>query len=150
MQVILLTDVKKVGQRGTVVTVADGYAMNVLFPKKLATPATPENLKKVERETLAAKGKHDMSEALAKKALSDIGGKTIILLVKANDAGGLFQAIHEKQILEAIEKETGISLPESALALSEAIKKTGTYSVPVSLHGHKANVSVSVQTQRAA
>ena len=47
MQVILLTDVKKVGQRGTVITVADGYAMNVLFPKKLATPATPENLKKI-------------------------------------------------------------------------------------------------------
>lgn len=144
MQVILLTDVKKVGQRGTVVTVADGYAMNVLFPKKLAAPATPENLKKVERDALAAKGKKDMSEALAKKALDEIRGKTVTMKVKANEAGGLFQAIHEKQVIEAIEKMSGISLPESAIELAEAIKKTGTYEVPVSLHGMKAKVTVSV------
>lgn len=145
MQVILLTDVKKVGQRGTVVTVADGFAMNVLFPKKLAAPATPDNLKKVERETLAAKGKRDMNEALAKKALDEISGKTITLSVKANEAGGLFQAIHEKQVIEGIEKATGISLPESAIALSEPIKKTGTYSVPVSLHSMSAKVSLEVK-----
>ncbi len=144
MQVILLTDVKKVGQRGSVVTVADGYAMNVLFPKKLASPATPENLKKVEREALAAKGKRDMSEALAIKALDEVRGKTLLMKVKANDTGGLFQAIHEKQILEAIEKMSSISLPESAITLSEAIKKTGTYEVPVSLHGHSVKVVLEV------
>lgn len=145
MKVVMMTDVKKVGQRGTVVTVADGYAMNVLFPKKLAAPATPENLKKVEKEALAAKGKRDMNEALAKKALVDVDGKTITLSVKANDAGGLFQAIHEHQILEAIEKTFGISFPESAITLEEPIKKTGTYEVPVTLHEKSAKLTLEVR-----
>ena len=178
MQVILLTDVKKVGQRGTVITVADGYAMNVLFPKKLATPATPENLKKIdlevkqilknayddaeaiinnhggklnkiadaliEKETLALKGKRDMSAALARKALDDINGKTISMQVKSNDAGGLFESIREKHILEAITKATGISLPDFAVVLSEPIKKTGTYDVPVILHGVTVKVILEV------
>lgn len=142
MQVVLLVDVKKVGQRGCVITVADGYARNVLFPKQLAVPATPENLKKVEKAALEAKGKKDMSDALAKRALDEIKGKTFTLKVKANDTGGLFQAIHAKQIIEAIESSAGISLPEGAVTLEGAIKKTGTYEIPVTLHSHKAKITL--------
>ena len=70
MRIILLQDVKKVGQRGSVVTVADGYAQNVLLPKKLATPATPENLKRIERERKGAKERTALDTVFAKKVLN--------------------------------------------------------------------------------
>ncbi len=145
MQVILLVDVKKVGQRGSVITVADGYAMNVLIPQKKAVPATPENLKRVEKEALAVKGKKDMDSALAKKALAELHGKVLELQIKSNDAGVLFEAVKEKHVNEAISKGFNISLPESAIQLAEPIKKTGVYSIPVSIHGAKATISLQIR-----
>jgi len=145
MQVILLVDVKKIGQRGSVVTVADGYAMNVLLPQKKAVTATPENLRKVEKEALAAKGKKDMDAALAKRALQEIDGKAIEIQARSNDSGVLFEAIKEKHINDALSKGFNISLPESAIRLAEPIKKTGTYSVPVALQGAKATVTLQVR-----
>jgi large subunit ribosomal protein L9 len=142
MQVILLKDVKKVGQRGSVVSVADGYGMNVLIRGKLALPATPENLKQVEKVALAAQGKRDMDAALAKKALEAIDGKEVRIAVKANDSGVLFEAIKAKQVNEALGKTYGVSLPESALGITEPIKKAGTYSVSVALHGARAAITV--------
>lgn len=144
MKVVMLLDVKKVGQRGSVVSVADGYAMNVLIPKKQAVPATPENLRRVEKEALAQKGKKDMDAILAQKALLQIDGKTVTISAKANPAGGLFESIKEKHINEAIEKEFAISLPETAIKLNEPIKKTGRYEIPVSLQGAKAMVYLQV------
>lgn len=140
----MLVDVKKVGSRGTVVEVADGFAMNVLLPQKKAVAATPQNLKQVEKEALAAKGKKDMSAMLAQKALAQIDGKTLTIKAKANPSGGLFESIKEKHINEAIEKEFSISLPESAIKLNEPIKKIGSYAVPLHLQGAKANITLSV------
>lgn len=144
MQVILLVDVKKVGQRGTVVTVADGYAMNVLLPQKKAVAATPQNLKQVEKEALAAKGKKDMNAVLAKKALSELDGKTVTISAKANDNGVLFESIREKHVNEAIFKSFNISLPESAIVLPDPIKKKDTFSVPISIHGERISIQVQI------
>lgn len=146
MKVVMLMDVKKVGQRGAVIEVADGYAMNVLIPKKQAAAATPENLKRVEREALAAKGKKDMDAMLAQKALAQIHGKTVLIHAKANPAGGLFESIREKHINEILEKQFGVSLPESSIVLKEPIKKTGVYEIPVSLQQAKAILSLQVAT----
>lgn len=144
MKIILTADVKKVGQRGQVVDVADGYAQNVLLPKKQAVPATPENLKRIEKEALAAKGKKDMSAALAKKALAQIDGTTVEIHAKANESGVLFEAVREKHINDAFTRTFNISFPESAIKLPEPIKKTGTYSVPISVGGASAKISVTV------
>ena len=145
MQVVLLTDIKKVGQRGSVVTVADGYAMNVLIPKKQALPATPENLKRVEKEAQAKAGKREMDAAMAKVALGQIDGKTVVLKVNANSAGGLFKGIHEGEIADAVEAALGISIPKQAIQFKETIKKTGSYEVPVSLHGASAKITLQLR-----
>ena len=144
MKVVMLLDVKKVGQRGAVVDVADGYAMNVLIPKKQAAPATTENLKRVEREVLAAKGKKDMDAILAQKALAQINGKTVTIPARVNPTGGLFESVREKHINEVIEKQFGISLPESAIKLADPIKKAGTYEVSVRVHEVSAKVTVEI------
>ena len=147
MKIILLTDVKKVGPRGTLQSVADGYANNVLIPKKLAIPATPANLKRFEAEKGKAAEEAARSDASAREAFAKLEGKTVTLRVRANESGGLFQAVHEKDIIEAIQKEFGVLIPEKGITLAEPLKKTGTYEVLVFFGGARASVNVSLEAQ---
>lgn len=144
MKVILIADVKKVGLKGSVITVADGYAMNVLFPRKLAVPATGDNLKRHEQGVREAQGRADASAAAARQALAQIDGKTVPLKAAASASGTLFKSLHASDIVAAIKKDLQVTLPESALMLEQPIKKTGTYEVPVALSGAKAKVEILV------
>lgn len=144
MQVILLTDVKKVGQRGSVVQVADGYALNVLIPQKKAAPATPENLKRHERGVAEAKGRADASAAQAKELLAKIDGKTLTVEVKAGPTGTLFKSLHAADLVSEIKKQWGIDLPDTALKLSHPIKQKGTHLIPITLAGAVASVTVQL------
>lgn len=144
MKVILIADVKKVGRRGELVTVADGYAQNVLLPKKLAVPGTAENLKKHQESVKEAQGRADQSAAAARDLLKQIDGKSVTISVKASDTGTLFKSLHEADIVVAIKKDLSVVVPDSALELDHPIKKTGTYEVPVKLLGAKATVSVVI------
>lgn len=149
MKVILLQDVKKVGQKGMVAEVADGYAQNVLIPKRLAAVATPAALKQAEASALKSAERVAVDAALAKQALDQLDGKTVTITTKANESGTLFEALHEKQIVEVIKKEFAISLPESAVVLEAPIKKTGLIPVPLSLVGASASISLNVNALAA-
>ncbi len=144
MKVILIADVKKVGQRGQLITVADGYALNVLIPQKKAVPATPENMKKHERGVAEAKLKADQSASQAKELLSKMDGKTLSVDVKAGPTGTLFKSLHASDIVAEIKKQWGIDLPESALQLEHPIKQKGTFSVPVELLGAKSTLTLGL------
>lgn len=144
MKVILLADVKKVGRKGEVKEVANGYAQSVLLPRKLALPGTPENLKKVEKQVALKEDKKAFNHALLVKTLKDLFGKTIIIAAKANENGTLFEAIHEKQILEAIRKECGVEIPDSVLKLQGPIKKNGEHILQLEGEGERVTVTLSV------
>lgn len=145
MKVILLKDVKKVGVRGAVVIVADGYANNVLVPGKLAVPATGENLKRWERERIGEKEQSAFNATLAKKLLGEIDGKSISLQARANPVGGLFEAIRPHQVAEAIQKELGASVPEEAITLlPESIKKLGEFRAEITIHGASAEIGIVI------
>ena len=147
MKVILLKDVKKVGVRGAVQTVADGYANNVLIPGKLALPATADNLKRWEREQEGKQSHAAFDATMAKKALSELDGKSVSIEARANPSGGLFEAIRARQVSEAIQKELGASIPEESITLlpADAIKKLGEYHAEISIKGANAEIVVSVQ-----
>lgn len=142
MQVILIADVKKVGQRGQLITVADGYALNVLIPQKKALPATAENLKKHEKGVAEAKQKADQSAAQAKALLAQIDGKPLTVEAKAGPTGTLFKSLHAEDIVAEIKKQWGIDIPASALVLDHPIKQKGTLSVPIKLHSAVAVLTV--------
>lgn len=144
MKVILTADVKKVGQRGMLVTVADGYAQNVLIPRKLAVPATAENLKRFEKQKQAVESRMALDDAFAKRALADIAGKTVTIHAKANEKGTLFDSINARHLAEAIAKDLKVSVPEEAIALSSPIKKLGEYRVKVTIQGSSAEVLVAL------
>lgn len=144
MKVILTADVKKVGRRGEIVVVADGFAQNVLLPKKQAVVATAENLKRHEAGVREAQGRADQNAAHAATLLKSMHGKELAIAAKTSDTGTLFKSIHESDVVAEIKKQWGIEVPEEALGMSEPIKKKGTYEVPVSLLGAKATITVVI------
>lgn len=144
MKVILLTDVKKVGQRGEVKDVADGYAQNVLIPRGLAKPGTAENLKRLEKKQEREGESKAAEAALAQKAVEAVNGKTVTLSVRANEAGKLFEAVHEKHIVDAIEKEFRARFSEKDILLKEPIKNLGTFEAEVRVGEKKGAVKVVV------
>lgn len=145
MKVILTADVKKVGSKGQVVTVADGYALNVLIPNKKAVTATPENLKKHEQVAKAHKDREVQAAQEAALLLKSIDGKTVTITAKAGDTGTLFKSLHADAIAAALQSEHNVAIPEDSIVLASPIKKTGSYSVPIKLYGSAALVTVEVK-----
>lgn len=144
MKVILIADIKKVGQKGQVVEVADGYAQNVLLPRKLALPGTAANLAAQAAQDERVADKKALSHTLLAKALKTLHGKTLTLEAKANDTGTLFQAIHEKEIVRAVKSQYALDLPDSVVVLPEPLKKAGTHTVQLEGEGEQASLTLVV------
>ena len=98
MKVILLKDVRGVGQHGDIKTVADGYATNMLFPQKLAEPATEEKMKRLEAQKQAREDAIKKEEEQLDNKLAQLRGKKVVLQSRATEKGGLFKTIAAKDI----------------------------------------------------
>src|ERR1700689_2286270 len=133
MQIILQEDVEKLGVRGEVVTVAEGYARNFLLPKNLALPASAGNLKRLEkiRATLAKKTASERD--IAQKEADTLTGVTITLVRKAGENDQLFGSVTSADIAEAFVAQ-GHQVDKRSIQLAEPIKIVGEYQVPVKLH----------------
>ena len=144
MKVILLKDVRGVGMHGEVKNVADGYAINKLFPQKLAEPATDEKIKqyeakKVEHEAAIAKEEEQLGNKI--KALN---GKKVTITAKATEKGGLFKGIIEKDIAKAILGEHSLEIPTDLMTLEVPIKATGEHTVTIASKSQKSTMTVEV------
>lgn len=136
MKVILLKDVKGVGKKYEEKNVSDGYAQNFLIPKKLAlslagSSASAIKILKEQEE----KSREDKREALMDN-ISRLTDLTITTKMKANEKGHLFSSLSAEKISELIKKE-GFEIDAKHIELSEPIKETGTFEVPVSVEGVK-------------
>jgi large subunit ribosomal protein L9 len=146
MEVILREDIDKLGHRGQVVKVADGYARNFLLPKRLAVQATEANKKIVEQERQAhlrreAKQKTD-AEDLAKM----LAGVKVTIAQKAGENDQLFGSVTAKDVTEALEKNN-FSIDRRKVHLEEPIKQLGQYQVPVRLH-REVTAEITVEVVR--
>lgn len=144
MKVILLKDVRRVGLHGEVKNVADGYATNFLFPQKLAEPATEAKMRELEakRAEREAEAKRE-AEALDNK-ISQLRGKKVVLQARATEKGGLFKAIHEKDIAKAILAEHSLEIPEQAIIFLEPIKTAGEHVAIISGPSVKTDLAVTI------
>lgn len=143
MKVILLEDVKNVGKKDDIVNVSDGYARNMLFPRKLGVEANPKNIKDIE-----LKKKHEariVAEELAKaKAFAEeLGEKSVTIPIKVGTGGRAFGSISTKEIAEAAKTQLGLDLDRKKMVLDAPIKETGTVKVPVKIHP-KVTASLTV------
>lgn len=144
MELILRDDIDKLGNRGDVVKVADGYARNFLLPRRLAVPATEANKKIVEQERQA----HLRREAHLKGEAEDLakllGGVMVTIAQKAGEADQLFGSVTAKDIAEALEKQN-FSIERRKIQLAEPIRQLGEHTVAVKLHREvEAQIQVNV------
>ncbi|MCX6638491.1 MAG: 50S ribosomal protein L9 [Acidobacteria bacterium] len=146
MEVILRADVEKVGSRGQVVKVANGYARNYLLPKHLAVAASESNKKIVEQERQA----HVRREAKDKSGAEDLAGLmtgiSVTIAHKAGEQDQLFGSVTAKDIAEALEKRN-FTIDRKKIHLDEPIRQLGEFKVPVRLH-RDVTIEIGVQVVR--
>ncbi len=145
MKLILTREVAKLGTAGDVVTVKDGYARNFLLPRGAAIAWTVGGEKQIEsiRRARAARDIRDIDHA--KEIKATLEGAKISVAVKTGTAGRLFGSVTDKDIAAAIKTATKIDIDRHTIKTTGHIKKTGNYSVKVSLgHNVVATVAFSV------
>lgn len=139
MRVVLLKDVPGVGRKNEVKAVSDGYALNLLIPKKLAIAGTPATIAHAERLKSEEEAQRKIHEDLLFKNISSAEGMVIELSEKANEQGHLFASIHPDAIIAALKKQKGIDLLPSYLQLDKPIKEVGEHTIFVSAQGGSAS-----------
>lgn len=143
MKVILLKDVRRVGQNGEIKNVAEGYALNFLFPNKLAEAATDEKIKQVEAGKAAREADLQKEKEQLDNKVVALRGKKVVLQARATDKGGLFKSITGKEIARAILAEHSLEIPEDSI-VSEPIKTVGEHAVQLVGPSQKAEFGVVV------
>lgn len=148
MKVILLQDVKSLGKKDEVVNVSDGYARNMLFPKKLALEATPKNMNdlklKKAHEDKVAQENLEAARAFAK----ELEDKEVTVYIKTGDGGRVFGSVSTKEIAEAAKQQLGYEIDKKKMLLDAPIKVLGVTNVPVKLHT-KVTASLKVFVKEA-
>jgi len=144
MRVILLSDVKALGKRGTVVDVAEGYANNFLIPKRLAAEASAGALATLEQQNKAKAKRQAEDLAQAQELARIIESKPLSVPARAGGNGKLFGTITNAQIADAIQRSFDIALDRHKIELKTPIKAVGTYPVEVKL-GNNVTAKATVE-----
>ena len=134
MKVILMEDVKSLGKKGDIVSVIDGYARNMLFPKKLGLEATSKNINDLKlqkaHEDKVAQELLDAAQAFK----AELETKEVTVSIKVGENGRTFGSVSSKELAEAAKDQLGYDIDKKIMQLSSPIKELGTTKVPIRLH----------------
>jgi len=130
MEVILRTDVPKLGKAGDVVKVKDGYARNYLIPKGFAIPANQKNLKALERERQIILAKAERLRKKAQSLADKLKEITLTVYRKTIEEERIYGSVSALDIVNLL-KEKGIEIDKNQVLLEEPIKSLGTFEVPI-------------------
>lgn len=137
MKVILLSDVKKVGKKGDIVEVSDGYGRNFLINKKLAVLATKKSMEILDEENLQHDLKEKQLESEAEDLKKELAKITLEFHVKTGAGGRVFGSVSTKQIVAKLFQEHGIKLEKRKFIDTESITCLGYSDVKVDLYRNK-------------
>lgn len=143
MKVILKQDVAKIGRKGEVAEVPNGYAMNSLIPQGKAEAATATNLKKVSKVQAELAEKAADTEAVFTAALEKLQAETLEVSAEMNEQEHLFQAISDADVVAAAEAK-GIAVTSAMIGFSEPIKTAGEHSVLLQAGEHNGSFTINV------
>jgi large subunit ribosomal protein L9 len=142
MQIILLTDVEKLGLRGDVVDVARGYARNYLLPRRMAETATPALVAELRRVD-AQRAKHEARTAEQAEEIAEVLGTTVLRFeVKAGPTGSLFGSVTPSDVADEIWRTRKVRVDRRKISI-DPIKRIGRYSIPIEVF---QDVRVEVKT----
>ncbi|HOF21249.1 MAG TPA: 50S ribosomal protein L9 [Bacteroidales bacterium] len=145
MEIILLQDIAKLGQKDDLVNVKDGYGRNYLIPKGYAIAATP-SAKKMHAENLKQRAhKEEKIKAEAEELATRMEGLKLVIGAKTSSSGKIFGSVNTIQIAEAL-REKGFEIDRKSITIPEdQIKEIGNYSAVVRLHREvKINIEFEI------
>jgi large subunit ribosomal protein L9 len=143
MDVILLSDVEKVGLRGEVVSVARGFARNYLLPRRLAEPATPARVAELDRRE-SQRARHEARSFEHAQEIAELLRKTVLRFdVKAGPTGALFGSVTPTDIADELWRARKVRVDRRKIGLGDPIKRIGRYEIPIDLF---TDVTVEVKT----
>ncbi|MCI8738334.1 MAG: 50S ribosomal protein L9 [Lachnospiraceae bacterium] len=134
MKIILTQDVKKLGKKGGIIEVSDGYARNYILPQKLGVEANSKNLNDLKlqksNEEKTMQRLLEEAQALAEK----IGKQTVVVSMKAGEGGKVFGSVSSKEIAAAIKAQSDLEIDKKKIQLSEPIRSFGVHEAGIKLH----------------
>lgn len=145
MKVILLKDVEKLGKQFEIKEVADGFAKNFLFPRKLAIPANKTNLKWLEKKKIQIVMKAEAELKKTQQIATTLDGVELIFYLKVGPDGKVFGSVTKQKIAEKL-KEMGHKVSKGQIVLAKPIKEIGEFPVKIKLP-HNLEVEIKVITQ---
>jgi large subunit ribosomal protein L9 len=150
MEVILKEDVNKLGHRGDVVKVADGYGRNFLLPQKLAMEATAANKVVIEQMKQAAVRQSAREKSEAELLVKQLNQVELVFERKVGENDHLFGSVTSAEIAQQLEQK-GFNIDRRKLQLEEPLRQLGEFHVPVKLHREvTAHIKVTVKAEEEA
>lgn len=134
MKVILTQDVPKLGKKGDIKEVSDGYARNYLFPRHLAIEGTAQNVKEAEVKMERAEKKKDRERTQAQQLKENLDGRRLVIAEKTGGGTKLFGAVTSKEISENIKSALNLDIDKKKIEIKEPIKHLGEYPVKLKLY----------------
>jgi large subunit ribosomal protein L9 len=135
MRLILTSDVEPLGRKGDVVDVADGYARNYLLPRKFAIKAHAAALEQAEKMRVAREEAEQRAREAAEGIAQQLAGTRVVIAAHAGDEGQLYGSVSLADIIEGINRFTGVQLDRHQLVPPQkAVKEIGLYEIQVKLH----------------
>ena len=150
MEVILKEDVNKLGHRGDVVKVADGYGRNFLLPQKLAMEATAANKVVIEQMKQAAVRQSAREKSEAELLVKQLNQVELVFQRKVGENDHLFGSVTSAEIAQQLEHK-GFNIDRRKLQLEEPLRQLGEFHVPIKLHREvTAHIKVTVKAEDEA
>lgn len=148
MKIILLTDVPKIGRKGELKDVSDGFAKNMLIRKGLAALATKKTQDKVAKEWKDNTAAKQRAIKRAQEYKAELERRTFTVKIKTGDKGQIFGGVHEKDIAEAIYQKTKIVLDKNQVDAHKSIKQLGEHTIDIKLgQGVTAKTKINLEAE---
>lgn len=132
MEVILLEDVRNLGEMGDIVDVADGYGRNYLIPQRMAEPATAARKDQIEHQLTVIEARKEKERAAAREIVGDIDGVSISVPARVAEDDQLYGSVTARDIVDVLAQQ-GIEVTHKQVQLDEAVRELGIYKIPIKL-----------------
>lgn len=148
MKVILKQDVAKVGKKGELIEVSDGYGRNFLIGRGLAEEATAGRMREYQEYQKTQKARDVKRQKAAEDMKKKLGGKLVSVKVSAGEGGKLFGSVTSAQVAEALSAQFMVNIDKKDIKLDESIKQAGSHTFRIKLYpGIEAEMTLKVETE---
>lgn len=149
MRVLLLRDVKGLGNTGEIKEVAGGYAANYLFPNKLAQPVTEGSVKVAQQIKAAEARKIEKKANESKTLVAKLDGQTIVFKARSGEGDRLYGSITAQDVADALSKSSGLTVDKRVIDLEHPIKSLGHHTITLRLgRGLTATITAVVERSK--